>query len=219
MPMVTAIREVLTDVNMKGCWFNYIKILGRKWKNFNLPDVSHEILRYCFAIPTLPASEFKNAIDQINQIINDNRENYSDFMERLRNFIESLRLGWQPYAESISFYKNKNDSINISEYFDRHLGSEMGSLSPNIFQFSERLKRICNESLDMYSKLEKGFKFEFYEKNSLIKINSKISKRLELLADGKISLIDYLESAIDEDMFNNIMYMLEAPQFNGDDGK
>ncbi|XP_044595884.1 uncharacterized protein LOC123272929 [Cotesia glomerata] len=122
---------------MKGCWFNYIRILTRKWKTFNLTNLNHEILQYSFAIPTLPAIEFENAIEQIEVIINDNTEKYSNDINGLQQFTKFLRLWWQPLAEFISYSENVNNSINISEYFDRHIGSKLGSLSPNIFQFSD----------------------------------------------------------------------------------
>lgn len=113
-----------------------MQILARKWKTFNLNDLNDGILQYTYAIPTLPGNQFENAIEQINVISNDNKEKYVECIDELRSFMKFIVLWWQPTAESISFEKDENDSINISEHFDRHFGSKMGSLSPDVFQFS-----------------------------------------------------------------------------------
>ncbi|KAH0549767.1 hypothetical protein KQX54_013720 [Cotesia glomerata] len=135
---MSATTEIFPNVELKLCWFNFIRVSARKWKTFGLNDLNDEILQYTFVIPTLPANQFKNSIEEIEAMIDDNEEKYRACIEKLQSFIKFIKLWWQSTAESISFSNNMNNSINISEYFDRHLGSKMGSLLPDIFLFFDK---------------------------------------------------------------------------------
>lgn len=111
-------------------------MVARKWKSCNLIDMKHEILKYCFLIPSLPPDQFGNAINEITALIEDKSYDCKELLRDLSSFINFLKRWWIPLAKIISFSNDTDGSINISEYFDRHIGSELGSLTPNIFQFS-----------------------------------------------------------------------------------
>lgn len=114
---------------------------ARKWRCLNLKnDLYHDVLLSTFVIPTLSASQFKNCIDEILAIMEDNRKNYRDSMDDLLLFMEFLKKMWLPVPKIISFPEDITLSVDISEYLQRHLGSELGNLKLNIFQFSGTLK-------------------------------------------------------------------------------
>ncbi|CAD6220671.1 GSCOCG00011564001-RA-CDS [Cotesia congregata] len=210
LPLTFAILEALPQTDVKGCWMNYIRMAARQWKSCNLVNMRHEVLKWSFLIPSLPPDQFKNAIMEINETIRDKKETYIEPVTE--KFMSFIKRWWEPAATIISFSNSTNDSINISEYFDRHMGSEFGSLTPDIFQFSECIKRICDNSENTWKMMERGAQFELYEKQSFIKINNHISNNLELLSDGKISLEEYFKQAMTSDIHELILKILETRQ-------
>ncbi|XP_074106316.1 uncharacterized protein LOC141532056 [Cotesia typhae] len=191
---------------------------ARLWVKSDLgKDFTHDILRYSFSMPTLPACQFENVIEEINALINFPNDKEIENKQNLLKFTKYLKDWWLPQAAYITSDGENTNFINISEYFQRHIGSNLGSTTPDIFQFTERVRRLNNEYDKVWNDMDKGATYQHFENQCVIKITNHIKKLLVDLQDGRISLLEYLQTAIEPSMQLEILTQLKVPQYLGDE--
>ncbi|KAH0553354.1 hypothetical protein KQX54_001716 [Cotesia glomerata] len=98
-------------------------------------DLSHDILRYCWTIPLLPADRFKEATQEILNTIHDTADFYNDDKSCLIKFILNVEEWLLQKPGEFSFYDIPCEAINIAENFTRHMGSNLEGYQPNLFRY------------------------------------------------------------------------------------
>ncbi|XP_044576352.1 uncharacterized protein LOC123259740 [Cotesia glomerata] len=121
---VTATRNKLPNVSIKGSWFHFMKLWTRQWRSLNLPiEPLPAILKASWALPLLPSNKLAEGIKVIEFLTNCNEQ----YNAHLVTFVSAVKSWCTRLSNEISYIDNTEEgAINIAEDFLRHILNLIG---------------------------------------------------------------------------------------------
>ena len=205
--MIKAIRKVLPDCSIKGCYFHYCQAIIHKSSNLGLTGfyvvpnhIVRKIIKYCMALPLIPPTRLNEALVIIKSKV-DSISGNQPFHEASNTFIKYFEKTWfglesrpalfpkQMWSQYNTFQNRTNSRL---EAFHRNFND---SLSPhsNIWLFLQQVLTNLQSDLIAIESLLHGGTSAARTRDDQLDKNNRIAFFIEQLEIGENSLLDTLD--------------------------
>lgn len=127
----SAIREVLPNPLLRGCWFHFIQALLRMWKSLGLLDAPKQVLWMIMSLALFSANMFREALN----IIQEHADIVANDFPRILEYMAYVRRQWLPRAYIVSAYQCPIRTNNELEAFNRQLSERFIGTRRNAYTF------------------------------------------------------------------------------------